>query len=63
MKKIRPGQFYWHNKVLLKAAKRTNGCQGCVLNSIVLCPNIMLSNSKNQEIPNCETNDIIFVKC
>ena len=61
MDKIKPGQFYWHNKkVLLRAKKKHNGCEGCILDHVLLCPNIVLSNQKNQELVRCE--DVIFVK-
>lgn len=61
MKIIKPGQFYVHDRKYVRAKKRTNGCEGCVLNSPFLCPNISLKNSK-KELPNCELNGIIFVK-
>lgn len=60
-KKIKPGQFYWHNGSLFRACKRANGCEGCSLNSFYVCPNIKIRNNK-KEYPNCELNNIIFKK-
>lgn len=62
MKVIKPGQFYWHNGSLLRAVKRYNGCEGCILDSFYICPNIRVKNSSNKERPHCEENGIIFQK-
>lgn len=62
MKCIKPGQFYWHNSVLLRAKKRTNGCNGCVLDSFFVCPNLRLKGRNDNNRPNCEENGIIFEK-
>ena len=61
MKAIKPGQFYWHNGNLFRAAKRYNGCQGCDLDGFFTCPNLKVKNC-NRERPNCEENMIIFKK-
>lgn len=61
MKPIKPGQFYWHNGSLFRAVKRSNGCEGCALDGFFSCPNVKAKNS-HQKRPNCELNQIIFVK-
>lgn len=60
MKSIKPGRFYWHNGTLFKAYKRTNGCEGCALDSFFVCPNVKTKANKNR--PECELNRIIFHK-
>lgn len=57
-KKIKPGWFYYANGLQYQARKRTNGCEGCSLKSIILCPNVPF----NQNAPDCEQNGIILVK-
>ena len=61
MKKIRPGQFYWHLGHLFRAARRTNGCKGCILDDIIICPNVHTKTNRDTR-PDCEENRIIFVK-
>nr|DAE46242.1 MAG TPA: ATP-binding sugar transporter [Caudoviricetes sp.] len=59
-KKPKPGQFFSVNGKVYRVMKRTNGCDGCVLNQIYLCPSIrdIRYNSFN---PECAANGIIFV--
>lgn len=60
MKTPKPGQFMFINNKLCRAAKRTNGCKGCILDDIYLCPNI--SDKRYHKGLNCEENGIIIVK-
>ena len=60
MKHYKAGQFFVHNEVLYRAKRRQpgTGCNGCVLNNWVSCPNIGV-----KEKPlDCAVDDIIFVK-
>lgn len=61
MTKIKPGQFKWYHKVLLRAKERTNGCSGCIFKDILICPNIKVKWD-DTPVPDCEGNNIIFVK-
>jgi len=56
-KRIKPGQIYVHNGSFLRAKKKIDGCTGCVLNNLLLCPNL-----KGMNGPDCEENNIVFVK-
>ena len=55
MKKRKPGQVAKVAGKILRCKRRELGCEGCVLNSISLCPNI----SKVEE--DCIGNSIIFI--
>lgn len=58
MKHRKPGQAYVLHGLWLRAAKRTNGCEGCRLNTPLLCPKAV----KNPpEDPDCIADNIIFV--
>ena len=54
-KKRKPGQIAKIDGKIVRCKRREFGCQGCILNSISLCPNI----SKVDE--NCIENGIIFI--
>jgi hypothetical protein len=56
-KKRRPGQIANVSGKVLRCAKREFGCEGCVLNDILLCPNRV----KNGETEDCIENKIIFI--
>lgn len=58
-KTIKPGQIYVHNGSFLRAKKRTDGCNGCILKNFILCPDISTNVEKR---PNCIENNIIFTK-
>lgn len=61
MKTPKPGQLYTINGVLYRAKRRTDGCFGCSLNSVLLCPNVV--DARNGHKPfDCNNYDIIFVK-
>lgn len=64
MKIIKPGQIYHPPTIAgnVRAKKRVCGCNGCILNNPWTCPCIKPKNGKNHEMPNCEENEIIFVK-
>ena len=54
-----PGRFAKINGKLVRCAKRTNGCKGCVFNDILLCPRM----GKNQDTSiTCIEDMLIFVK-
>lgn len=59
MKTPKPGQFCTIDGVVYRAKKRTNECQGCALDSLILCPNIV---DKRYEKPKleCVLNNIIL---
>lgn len=60
MKKPKPGQFCYINNKLFRFAKRTNGCIGCVLNEIWLCPAIV--DRRYNNVPfNCAGDGVIIV--
>lgn len=61
MKILKPGQFYTLNGVLYRAKKRTDGCIGCVLDSLIKCPNIVDRRTEKPEI-DCVTSGTIFVR-
>ena len=56
-KKRRPGQIANVTGKMLRCAKREFGCEGCVLDDILLCPNRI----KNGAHEDCIENGIIFI--
>ena len=59
MKTPKPGQLTVIDGIYYRAHKRTNGCYGCALKSIVLCPNVV--DARNGVKPlECATNNIIL---
>ena len=56
-KKRKPGQIANVTGKMLRCTKREFGCEGCVLNDILLCPNCV----KNGEKEDCIENKIIFI--
>jgi hypothetical protein len=61
MKTPKPGQFFWLNGILYRARKRELGCQGCSLNDIRKCPNIIDTRNNLKEL-DCIENNIILVR-
>ena len=61
MKHYKPGQFYCLNDVLYPAKRRTDGCKGCALNDLSMCPNIVDSRFGTKPL-GCSLDDIIFVR-
>ena len=61
MKTPKPGQICKIDDVLYRARKRTNGCHGCVLDNVFLCPNIVDSRNGVRQL-NCTENNIILTK-
>ena len=59
MKTPKPGQLCTINNVVYRAAKRTNGCIGCALNNILICPRIVDSRNGTPPI-DCYTEQIIL---
>lgn len=60
-KVLKPGQFFWFNKKCYRVKRRTDGCNGCALNQIYLCPTIRDVRYSGFN-PECAANGIIFVK-
>ena len=58
---FKPGQFFWRNGKCYRVMKRKNGCEGCALNEIYLCPSIRDIRYDTFN-PECAANGIIFVK-
>ena len=58
---MRAGQFAIIRGTLYRAKNRVNGCHGCDLNSLTMCPCIV---DRRREKPkyNCSLLDIIFKK-
>ena len=53
-----PGRLAKVKGKLVRCKKRTNGCEGCILASIILCPNVV----KNGKRYDCIEDGVIFVK-
>lgn len=61
MKTPKPGQLCTINNVVYRAKKRTNGCDGCDLDSILRCPNIYdYRQSFNPKKIDCTIKGIIL---
>lgn len=60
MKTPKPGQLCTINNVVYRAKRRTDGCQGCDLNSLDKCPNI--TDYRAEKPLKCALNDIILKK-
>ena len=60
MKTPKPGQFCTINKRVYRAKHRTNGCAGCALNDLIMCPNI--TDFRSRPVLECALNDIILVR-
>lgn len=52
-KYIKPGQLITINNCVYKAYKRVNGCQGCDLNDLSLCP--CITDKRHEQKYNCMT--------
>lgn len=61
MKTPKPGQFCTINNVLYRGKRRTDGCRGCALDNVFLCPNIVDSRNGTRPL-DCSLNDIILVR-
>lgn len=59
MKTPKPGQFCVIDNVYYRARKRVNGCYGCALNNVVLCPNVIDSRNGVPRLE-CAINNIIL---
>lgn len=54
---MKPGQLRKVNGKMLRCKKREWGCKGCILDDIMLCPNV----TKNGKHYDCIEDGIIFV--
>ena len=62
MKTPKPGRFYTINGVVYRVKKRTSlSCEGCALNNVFLCPNVVDMKNGHKEF-DCANNNILFVK-
>jgi hypothetical protein len=61
MKIIKPGQFYAVDGIIYRAKKRINNCQGCALDNILLCPNIVDRRKEKPKL-DCELSNIILIR-
>ena len=62
MKRVKAGQYYSPDGThIVRAVHRTNGCDGCLYEEIIPCPNSIIKGSKKEPV-NCVVDDIIFVK-
>ena len=59
--KLKPGQLCTINDVVYRAKKRANGCFGCALNDIVLCPNVVDGRNGFPRLQ-CSVDNIILKK-
>ena len=63
MKKPRPGQYVSvsTSDIVYRAKKRTYGCNGCVLNNPLVCPNVKDRRFEQEPEIDCIGSDIILV--
>lgn len=63
-KPLKPGQFATIKNVLYRAKKQENGCEGCALASVFLCPNVKFRQKDDNNWPklDCYTHDVILIK-
>lgn len=61
MKTPKNGQFCTINGVTYRGKKRENGCKGCALDDLLMCPNIV-DRRKEKPPLDCALNDIILVR-
>lgn len=60
MKTPKPGQFCTISGITYRAKKRSDGCKGCALDDILMCPNVI---DRRAEKPlKCALYDIILIK-
>lgn len=59
MKHYKPGQFASIRGIVYRAHKRTDGCKGCVLDDLLLCPCIIDKRYEQRTI-DCSLDGIIF---
>lgn len=61
MSKLKPGQIHTIHGTRYRAKRSENHCQGCDLNSIKLCPNIVDLRTEKQPY-DCILSGVIFKK-
>lgn len=59
MKPLKPGQICTIDGYVFRAKRRTNGCEGCALDSLILCPNIVDSRNGVRQL-DCTIDGIIL---
>lgn len=59
MKPLKPGRFATINSVVYRAKARTDGCKGCDLDDLTLCPGVKI---KGESMINCAIDGIILKK-
>ena len=59
MKTPKPGQFCTIEKVVYRAYRAKNGCQGCAFNNMFSCLGIIDGKTKRAKM-NCKYENIIF---
>lgn len=64
MRQLKPGQIYHppNTDFNVRVKRRKCGCEGCILDSPYICPDIEPKGGVSYERPCCEANNIIFVK-
>ena len=61
MKTPKPGQYTWVNGVQYRAKRRICGCNGCALDDLLRCPNIVDSRN-GKRLLKCSENNIILTR-
>lgn len=61
-KTSKPGQLCSINGIMYRAKKRTSGCTGCALDSILMCPNIRDKRYMLEKPLKCDQGDFILVR-
>lgn len=59
--KLIPGRFYSHHGKVYRIKKATFNCDGCLLNTVQKCPNIVCVNNPNQKHFPCDVYGVILV--
>ena len=58
--KRKAGQFYVHNGIYFRLAKREGSCTGCPFKDEVICPNSLFIRGDNSKRPECIENNVIL---
>lgn len=59
MKPLKPGRLVTIGSFVYRAKARTDGCKGCDLDDLTLCPGVKI---KGKSIINCAIDGIILKK-
>lgn len=60
MKQYKAGQLYYHNGRYYRFTKSESLCEGCVLDDILLCPNIVDRRGRKFDLVPCVENGLIL---